>query len=156
MPEYVGTLIASARRRIKQAVLARVARHGLSAQQFWFLVAVAERSGTSQSELRERLRIDAPTTSRVFATLERLRLVKTRTDAEDRRRICVSLTPEGARLATELLATAREIRNAVTLDMSEREVEHLRRGLLRVIENIDRLGAPETIRAPSRRRRRSA
>ncbi|HUL58847.1 MAG TPA: MarR family transcriptional regulator [Anaeromyxobacteraceae bacterium] len=139
MAEYVGLLIGAARRRIKQSVLVRAGRHGLSAQQFWFLVAVAEAPGASQSEVCARLRSDPPTVSRVYAALERRRLVRTAPDPADRRRTCLFLTIAGERLAPHLAASAREIRAAVTRGMSEREVDQLRRGLRRVVENLDRL-----------------
>jgi DNA-binding MarR family transcriptional regulator len=154
--EYVGLLVAAARRRIKQAALVRAARHGLSAQQFWFMVAVAERPGSSHSEISERLRSDAPTASRVLAALERRRLVRTAPDPADRRRTCVFPTPAGVRLAPEITASAREIRAAVTAGMSPREVEQLREGLRRVIGNLERLGQAGAAPAAGPDRRRSA
>jgi len=153
MAEYVGLLIGAARRRIKQSVLARAARHGLSAQQFWFLVAVAEAPGASQAAICARLRADPPTVSRVYAALERRRLVRTAPDPADRRRTCLFLTPAGERLAPDLAASAREIRAAVTQGMSEREVDQLRRGLRRVVENLDRLGGDAGPREGGDRRR---
>ena len=41
MQDYVGLLIAIARRRIKQVVLSRVVRHRLSSGQFWILIGLA-------------------------------------------------------------------------------------------------------------------
>jgi len=146
MQESVWLLIASARRRIKQAVLARTAAHRLAVQQFWFLVALRERPGISQVELAERVRSDAPTTSRVVASLTRRRLVRTDPDPHDRRRARLALTPEGRRLAEELSSTAQEIRAAVIHGMTEAELDALRHGLRRVIANLDRLEA-----RPSRR-----
>ncbi len=139
MPEHVGILIGAARRRLKQAALSRASRHGLSARQFWFLVAVAEEPGASQCALCDRLRVDAPTASRVLAALERLDLVRTERDPGDARRSRLFLTSAGERLAPGLAAAAREIRRAVTADMSPGEVDRLRRGLERVIENLDRI-----------------
>ena len=156
MSEYVGLLIAAARRRVKQAALARAAHHGLSVQQFWFLVAVAERPGSAHSEIAARLRTDAPTASRVLGALERRRLVRTAPDREDRRRMCVYPTPAGARLAPEVMASAREIRTAVTAGMTPREVEQLRHGLRRVNENLDRLGGVDDAPAAGPDRRRTA
>lgn len=156
MSEYVGVLIAAVRRRIKQAALARAARHGLSAQQFWFLVAVVERPGASHSEISARLRTDAPTASRVLAALERRRLVRTAPDPADRRRICMFPTPAGTRLAPEITNSAREIRAAVTAGMTPREVEQLRHALRRVIENLERLGGAGDARAAGPDRRRTA
>ncbi len=136
--EHVGLLVETARRRIKQAVLRRVAGLRLAPRQFWLLVALHEHPGLSQGELAERARVDAPTTSRVIATLEQRRLIRVDGDPTDRRRSVLSLTAAGERLARDLVGVAREVRAAVVDGMGETEVEGLRRGLRRVIDNMDR------------------
>src|SRR6266516_2462082 len=99
MQEYLGLLIAVARRRFKQAVLVRAGRHRLSVQQFWMLIALAERPDVSQSRIAERLRGDAPTVSRTLSSLLERRLIRADLDPSDRRRTRVSLTAAGQRLA---------------------------------------------------------
>jgi len=151
-PEFVGLLIASARRRIKQAVLARAARHRLAPQQFWLLVALRENPGLSQVELSERMRADAPTVSRVVSSLNRRGLIQTDLDAKDRRRVRLRLTSMGERLARELCSSAAEIRGALVDGMTAEEQDALRAALRRVIANLERL---ESQRAASRRERAS-
>jgi DNA-binding MarR family transcriptional regulator len=136
--DYVGLLIAVARRRLKQAVLSRIGGQKIALQQFWFLVTLWEQPGMSQSGLAERVRVDAPTASRVLAAMERRELVARKSDPRDRRRTLLALTPAGERLAEELARTAAEVRSAVVDGMSQAEVEALRRGLRKVIENMDR------------------
>ncbi|HEY6098022.1 MAG TPA: MarR family transcriptional regulator [Anaeromyxobacter sp.] len=137
--EYPGLLIAIARRRIKQAVLGRAARHGLSPQQFWLVVALHERRVASQAELAEHMHVDAPTASRVVAALARRRLVRVEEDPSDRRRARLHLTRAGEEIARELARIAGEIRAAVVDGMSPAEVEGLRRGLRKIIANMERL-----------------
>ena len=139
--EPIGLLIATARSRMKQAVLPRAAAHRLAVQQFWFLIALLERPGIPQVELAEAVRSDAPTTSRVIASLMRRRLVRKDPDPQDGRLSRLSLTLAGRRLARELSGTADAIRAAVGEGMSEAEQESLRGGLRRVIANLDRLAA---------------
>ncbi len=141
MQDYVGLLIAIARRRIKQVVLCRVARHRLSPQQFWILIALGETPGLSQSKLAERVRIDAPTASRIITALTSRDLVRIEHDPRDRRRSRLLLTGSGERLARELATVARDVRAAVVEGMSEAEAEALRRGLKKVISNMDRFEA---------------
>lgn len=148
MQEYLGLLIAAARRRIKQAVVARVSEHGLTAQQFWTVVTLAERPGIAQIQLAERTRADAPTISRTLASLAERRLVRTDLDPADRRRTRVFLTGAGERLAGQLAPVAREIRSAVVDGMSEDQIAALRAGLRQVVANLDRLEA----RRPERER----
>jgi DNA-binding MarR family transcriptional regulator len=141
MQEYLGLLIAVARRRISQAVVARVSAQQLTAKQFWLLVAIAENPGISQARLAERVRADAPAVSRTLATLLARRLVRAELDPADRRRTRVTLTPAGERMASQLAAVAREIRDAVVAGMSPGEIAAVRDGLRKVIANVERLEA---------------
>lgn len=147
--EHVGLLVETARRRIKQAVLRRVTGLRLAPRQFWLLVALHERPGISQGELADLARVDAPTASRVVATLEQRRLVRVDGDPADRRRTVLSLTASGEKLARDLAVVAREVRAAVVDGMGEPEVEMLRRGLRRVIDNMDRFEARSRARRTS-------
>ena len=148
MQEPLGMLIAAARRRIKQAVLGRLTGRHMTSQQFWFLIAIREHPGISQSELGHRVRADAPTTSRVVAAMGKRGLVRAELDPEDRRRTRLSLTSEGERVARELAPIARDVREAVVAGMSDEEIAAMRQGLKRIIANMDRFDAV----APRRRR----
>jgi len=134
-----GLLIAAARRRIKQAVLERVAGHRLTAQQFWLVVAIHEAPGISQAELAARTRADAPSVSRAVAGLAARGLVRAEDDPGDRRRSRSRLTPAGRKLARALLPVARELRAAMVAGMTPAEVVALCDALQRLIANLDRL-----------------
>ena len=136
---YPGILIAAARRRIKQAVLARVNERGLTPQQFWILIAIHETPGVSQIAIAERIFADAPTVSRAIAPLVDKGLARAEADPSDRRRARLSLTPAGARLARSLHPIAREIREAIVAGMTPEEVQALNAALDRVVTNLDRL-----------------
>jgi DNA-binding MarR family transcriptional regulator len=137
MQEYLGLLIAAVRSRIKQVVLAQVAQFGLAPQQFWTLIALRESPGQSQAQLAGRVRADAPTVSRTLAVLLERRLVRSEPDPDDRRRSRVFLTAAGARLADELSRVASEVRASVVDGMSEGEEAAVRRGLKRILANLD-------------------
>ena len=141
MQQYPGLLIAAARHRIKQVVLAQVARHRLTSQQFWMLIALRETPGLSQAALAERVRADAPTVSRTVAGLLERGLVRSEPDPSDRRRSRMGLTARGERLARELAPVAREGRAALVDGMDDGEVAALQQGLQRVIANLDRYQA---------------
>jgi DNA-binding MarR family transcriptional regulator len=136
---HPGLLIASARRRIKQAVLERIADRQLTSQQFWMIIAVHEIPGISQVEIAARTRADPPNVSRALSALGDRGLVSAEADPEDRRRTCVRLTPAGRRLARELIPIARELRDAMLAGMSAAEVATLRGSLQRLTANLDAL-----------------
>ena len=143
--ESVGLLVAAARRLMKQAVSAEALRHGLSYQQFWFLVGIAETEGLSQRELSERLRTDAPTASRVIAGLVRLGLARSGEAPRDRRRSALFLTARGSALARRLVPVATGVRAAMVEGMPEGERDALRRSLRRVIANMEGLVGPQDV-----------
>lgn len=134
----LARLIGLARRRLKQAVGLRVARFGLTPQQFWALVFLLERDGPTLTQLCERLRADAPTTSRIVSGLRQRGLVRPLRDPADRRRTLLRLTAAGRRTAAELHPLAAEARAAVERDLDRAEAAELRRLLLKVIASLDR------------------
>ncbi len=136
--ESIGLLVAVTRRRIKQAVGRRVRSQGLSAQQFWLLVAIVEREGQSLRELAERLRTDQPTTSRIVTTLIGKKLVREEGDPRDRRRCCLRLTAAGRTLAERLHPLALEVRAAIVGGLGPSDQAALRNGLRKIIHNMDR------------------
>ena len=153
MQPYPGLLIAAARRRIKQAVLARIADRQLSVQQFWMIISVEEHPGIFQAEIAARVRADAPSVSRALTALVERGVLRADADPEDRRRTCVFLTPAGKRLARQLAPVAREIREAIVAGLTPAEVAVLTKALQRIVSNLDRLEARATPRRATARER---
>lgn len=145
----MGVLLAAIRRRMRQVVHAEALGHRLSPQQFWAMVAVHEMGPASLGALADRLRVDAPTASRVFATLTRRKLVRMAEDPQDRRRLLLAPTAEGADLAQKLRPVARELRESLTTGFSSAEVGVLRDHLRRILTNLDRFDA-RRVRRPAR------
>jgi len=135
--EPLGQLIAAARRRIKQAVTARAARHGVTAIQFWLLVGLAEGGSQSLRELAERIRSDDPMASRGVQSLVAAGLVASKNDASDRRRARLVLTARGRTLGERCVDEARTIRNLVERDLTPEEGEVTRAALKKVIATME-------------------
>lgn len=136
--ESIGFLVALARARIKRAVGSRVAAFHLSPQQFWVLVVLSEQPGLSLRELTEHHHVDPPTASRIVGALARRKLVRAGGDPSDRRRSRLTLTPSGKALARKVIPVAREIRATVVDGLSTQEQRTLRRGLRKIMSNLDR------------------
>jgi DNA-binding MarR family transcriptional regulator len=135
--EPIGLLAGALRRRIRELVSARVSRFGLTAQQFWMLVAVSELSAPKLADIASRQRMDMPTASRVMKALSARGLVRDEGAREDRRRSCYALTARGRKLADRLLPVAAEVRGAVTAALTEAEAKAVRRGLRKAIDHLD-------------------
>lgn len=158
----LGLLAAAVRRGVRALVERRVAPLGLSIQQFWFLVGIAERPRGAQRELAAQLRVDEAVASRVVRTLAARGLVRAVRDEADRRRVTLSLTPAGEGLAARLLPIAREVRNVVDAPLTAAERAAARAALLKIVSHLRSLveapadgpRAPEVPREEARPRRR--
>jgi MarR family transcriptional regulator for hemolysin len=135
--EYVGVLIAAARRSLRQAVQRSVEPLRLNPPQFWTLLTLDEMSGASLGELARRQRIDAPAASRTVAALVRRGLVRFQLDRDDRRRSRLSLTRTGEELVRKLRPISDDLRARLVSGMNPAEEEALRALLRKVIRNLD-------------------
>jgi DNA-binding MarR family transcriptional regulator len=138
----IGLLAATVRRHVRRLIEQRVTPLGLSVQQFWFVVNIAERPSGSQCELAERVRVDEAVASRVIRSLAARGLVRAARDQADRRRVTLSLTPEGERLAARLLPIAAEVRAAVDAPLSPTERAASRAALLKIVTHLRTLLEP--------------
>jgi DNA-binding MarR family transcriptional regulator len=134
--EPLGLLIVAARQAIRQAICTRARAHRLTGQQFWAIVALHRTPGLSPGDLAHLLLLDAPAASRLVALLSGRSLLEARPDRADRRRTHLHLTASGEALAAELAAIADEFQGALVRGLSPSELDVLRRGLGRVVENL--------------------
>jgi DNA-binding MarR family transcriptional regulator len=134
--EPIGLLVAAIRRAVKAMVAQRVGPLGVSPLQFWMLVGVLEAPGASQAELARRLRCDEPSVSRVVAGLAARGWVRTRRQADDRRRLLLELTPGGRALARRLAPLAAEVRAAVEAPLDPEAREQVRAALATVASHL--------------------
>ncbi len=151
--EPLGLLAAAVRRGVRQLLMSRIDPLGLSMQQFWLLVGIAEHPCHSQAELAGRLRVDEATACRVIRTLATRRWVRTARDDNDRRRVQLHLTPEGAQLARTLLPVARQVRTAVESALSPEERAATRAALVKILAAIQQLARADPPGRRSRGRR---
>ncbi len=145
----IGALIAAARRYMTRVVLERVARHGVTAQQFWLVVAIHDTPEISQVEISDRTLADTASISRALSDLLARGLVEIAPDPGDRRRSRVRLTSAGERLAAELVPIARELREARVAGMSPAELGAFRSSVRRLLANRDRVDGPAEAADPA-------
>jgi DNA-binding MarR family transcriptional regulator len=136
----VGLLIIAARQAIRQAITARARKFRLTSQQFWALVALRQIPGLTPGELAHWMLLDAPAASRLVADLGKKKLVEVRPDREDRRRTRLYLAEKGEPLAAKLTAIADAYKAACVRGMGDAELQTLRAGLRKVVENLAGFG----------------
>lgn len=149
----LGFLVAATRRRVKQVVWTRLAPLGLTPQQYWIMLVINRKGPQSLHLLAKEVWMDDPTASRVVKALCDRGLLQSGPDPAHGRRILIRLTPEGMGTARELEAISEEIRRRLSHGLSDEEEAALRRGLSRMIANMDSLAEelPRPSRMPQRR-----
>ena len=145
----IGLLAALVARSVRQFVAAQAEPLGLSIQQFWAIVAVAENACSSQAELAARLHVDEATACRVVRALGEASLVATSRDPDDRRRVRLRLAPGGEALARRLVPVAREVRGVIDSALTAEERAAARASLDKVLTRLATLIEGSIARAAS-------
>jgi DNA-binding MarR family transcriptional regulator len=138
-PDDVGPLVALARRRLKQAVAARLAPFSLGTQQFWLLLQLNRHDGISLHELAARSWTDDPTACRMVNRLVKRGVVKSESHPDDRRRFRLSLTAKGKKLCSSLEELAGDVKTDLVRGLSGKDKKQLCDLLKKVIDNTDRI-----------------
>jgi DNA-binding MarR family transcriptional regulator len=139
--ESLGYQVNHLARLLAQALRRRIEGYGVVPGQFAQLLTLYEEDGLTQSELRDRVRIEQPTMAATLKRMERDGLVERVPDPSDRRRAHVMLTERARRLEKDLTASARAINQAAADGLSESEIDAFMRTLARLIANLDPDGA---------------
>src|SRR3954462_5385707 len=134
-----GYLVRDAHRAFQRLLEKRIAPHGVTRGQWYFLRVLWNEDGLSQRELSARVGIMEPTTVIALRTMEKSGLIRRVRSTDDRRRSHVWLTPKAQRLRTELLTLARGITDAAEAGVANDELALFRRVIARMTANLDRI-----------------
>src|SRR5580658_9585237 len=107
-----GYLVRDAHRAFQRLLERRIAPHGVTRGQWYFLRVLWITDGLSQRELSGRVGMMEPTTVIALRSMERSGLIRRVRGADDRRKVRVFLTTKAKRLRNELLGVARSITEA--------------------------------------------
>lgn len=97
----------------------------VTSTQFAILARLAERGALSQNHLGRLVGMDAATTKGVVDRLRTRGFVATMQSTTDRRRLEVSLTPEGRAFVDAMLPVAAEISQETLSNLTAREAQRL-------------------------------
>jgi DNA-binding MarR family transcriptional regulator len=124
-------------RAFSKALQTRIARHGVTMGQWYFLRVLWEEDGLTQRELSRRVGMMEPTTVSALNTMQKAALIRRQRNEQDRRKVNIFLTKKGAALKEELLPDAIAVNEAAVAGVSPEEVETLRRVLDRIKSNLE-------------------
>jgi len=121
----VGYQIRMTHRLAQRALQARIEKHGVTVGMWYFLRALWERDGMTQSELSHSVGTMEPTTLSAVASMEQAGIVVRVRNTADKRKINIFLSKKGHALREELLPEAISVVDAAVRSLSDREVDLL-------------------------------
>jgi DNA-binding MarR family transcriptional regulator len=133
----VGLLISTAHSKIRQLVVKRLAPHGITSQQFWVMLLLAEGAVASVQEIGRLVSVDKAAASRLADKLVARRWVRTTRSKTDRRRVAIELTAAGKQAAARLHHLAEQINDEIERGLSQKDKRIAGDVLRQLIGNLD-------------------
>lgn len=137
---YVPYLINRAGVRLAVSFGRDLRPHGVGVQEWRVLAALAAHGPQRLSDLAALTSIDLSTLSRLVGRMVRARLVARGRVNGDRREVRVRLTERGSRATRGIIPMAQRYEKIALAGVSAAEARTLRRLLVRLYANLDRLG----------------
>jgi len=141
----IGYLVRDVHRAFSRALQARIAAHGVSMGQWFFLRALWDEDGLTQRELSQRVGMMEPTTVTALNGMERRGLVERVRNAHDRRKVNIFLTPKGRELREVLLPCSVEVNDQAILGVNPGDLERALTVLLCVAHNLSNATPVESL-----------
>jgi DNA-binding MarR family transcriptional regulator len=135
----LGYLIRDANRAFQRLLEKRIAPHGVTRGQWYFLRVLWEEDGLSQRELSARVGMMEPTTVIALRGMEKAGLVRRARSTDDKRITKVHLTPKARKLRDRLLKLSQSVNDRGAEGIDAAELREFRRVIARMTENLDRI-----------------
>jgi len=136
---HLPLLLAVVRSRLRQVGLQHLAPFGLTPQQFQVLAVLESDPGICHKNLAGALGMDKPTATRLLQTLQKKGWILIQPDPKHGRRLCITLSPEGAGLMGQLKEFRLFFREGLEAGLEPTERQQLRDLLHKLMLNLDRL-----------------
>jgi DNA-binding MarR family transcriptional regulator len=135
----LGFLVRDANRAFQRLLEKRIAPHGVTRGQWYFLRVLWDEDGLSQRELSTRVGMMEPTTVIALRSMEKAGLIHRERSTSDKRVTHVRLTPKAKRMRNRLLRLAREITEQGAEGLTRDELVAFSRTISRMTANLDRI-----------------
>jgi DNA-binding MarR family transcriptional regulator len=133
----LGYLVRDANRAFQRLLERRIAPHGVTRGQWYFLRVLWEQDGLSQRELSARVGMMEPTTVIALRGMEKAGLIRRARSADDRRVTLVHLTSKARRLRNRLLQVSQGVNEQGAEGIKAAELDRFRRVIRRMTANLD-------------------
>lgn len=133
---YTSTLIKKAARLLEKKANILLKPHHIMHGFTYFLMALYEQDGQTQTELQKIIGIEQPTVVRTLDRMERDGLIVRKQSPTDRRVFNIYLTEKGLSCKDAVLSSALSLNKLLLQPFSENEQEIIRSYLQRLIDNL--------------------
>jgi DNA-binding MarR family transcriptional regulator len=137
----VGYLLRDTYRAFTKVLQSRIAAHGVTIGQWYFLRVLWDEDGLTQRELSQRVGMMEPTTVTALNGMEKRGYVKRVRNTDDKRKVNIYLTDRGRALRNTLLPHAIDVNIRAVAGVSPDDVETLRRTLNAMKFNLEGLSS---------------
>lgn len=132
----VGYWIFATAHEFQQKLNEELSKHGITYRQWEVLVWLSFAGESSQSELAQRMHIEAPTLVGVLDRMERDGWITRATDDRDRRRKVIRVSPQVEPVWARMVDCAKGVRAQAIEGVSEAELQTVRNVLNRMRQNL--------------------
>jgi MarR family transcriptional regulator for hemolysin len=132
----VGYWVFSATQEIQRAMNDELAAHGITSRQWETLAWVSLTGELSQSELAERMSIEAPTLVGVLDRMERDGWIQRVPAETDRRKKLIRPTPRVQPLWEKMVSCAHRVRARATRGLTPEQLSQLREICVHIRKNL--------------------
>ena len=140
LDEFLPYRLSLASNAVSQVIAQAYEQHfGLKMHEWRVITVLAQDGELTQQEIVGRTKMDKVTVSRAAQVLERRKLLRRLTNADDGRSLRLSLTAEGQRLYARVAPAALELEAEVLQGLSEREIAELQDVLRRLETAAERV-----------------
>jgi MarR family transcriptional regulator for hemolysin len=135
----VGYWICMTSHALRRALDAELAREKITLRQWEVLASIALNGDLSQSELAERLGIEAPTLAGILARMERDGWLERASCPEDRRKKRIRVTEQAEAVWNRMAECCRRVRQQAVQGISDEDLAQLRDTCERIRSNLGTL-----------------
>lgn len=134
--DSVGYLLRMTSRVFTRAFQERIEQEGITIGMWYYLRALWEQDGVTQSELSQKVGTMDPSTGSALKKMERLGLIYRSDDKSDRRKRYIYLTDKAKKNRAVFLRHSVELQDVVERILTRSEEAQLRRILTKLRERI--------------------
>lgn len=132
----IGYWVFATAQALAAAMNDELSAHGITSRQWEVLACISHAGALSQSELADRMHIEAPTLVGVLDRMERDGWIQRVTDGQDRRRKLIRPTERAEEQWGRMVACALAVRARALQGLSEDDMRVVRETLRSMCENI--------------------